>query len=263
MMFKGKSKKKPRKSQDKAKKKKVHFGALMELCHIKHSELQAWLQRYKGRIVFRGDNVKDEEGSFAVFSEQGTSASLMSAAKFSDAIARMPGCDGEDSDAVGAYTQITWEMATELLGLDVIPETWVSIPKHRRPKYWEGIDNCINKLDVPVFQPGVKVPQLQKLCYASLLSAAMQANIPATIDKRIRDTFSPFDIPHFDYPDIAVQLRQLRKHDAMRVIKTWVNSWATSYRLHEPVLLPCLFGCVNASDQTNTEEAQVHANGMK
>ncbi len=32
-----------------AKKKKVHFGALMELCHIKHSELQAWLQRYKGR----------------------------------------------------------------------------------------------------------------------------------------------------------------------------------------------------------------------
>ena len=92
-------------------KKKVHFGALKALCHVKHSELQEKFHRYKGRIVFRGDDVKDETGSFVVFSEQGTRASLMAAAKFLDAIARMPGCEAEDSDAVGAYTQITWEEA--------------------------------------------------------------------------------------------------------------------------------------------------------
>ena len=35
----------------------------------------------KGRIVFRGDIVKDEDGAFAVFTEQGASASNMAAAK--------------------------------------------------------------------------------------------------------------------------------------------------------------------------------------
>ena len=33
------------------------------------------------------------------------------------------------------------------------------------------------------------------------------------------------------------------------VLKTWGNSWATSYRFHEPVLLPCLFGCYHGIDK--------------
>ncbi len=46
----------------------------------------------------------------------------------------------------------------------------------------------------------------------------------------------------------AKLLKKFRAHDAMRVIKSWVNSWATSDRYHEPVILPCLFGCVGAVD---------------
>ena len=38
-------------------------------------------QKYKGRVVLRGDIVKDGSGSFAVFTEQGSSASQMTAAK--------------------------------------------------------------------------------------------------------------------------------------------------------------------------------------
>ena len=49
---------------------------------------------------------KEEDGTFAVFTEQGASASNMAAAKVLDAIARLPGNDGEDSDAIGAYTQV-------------------------------------------------------------------------------------------------------------------------------------------------------------
>ena len=41
---------------------------------------------------------------------------------------------------------------------------------------------------------------------------------------------------------------KLRKHDAMRVIKTWCNSWATSHRMHEATRLPCLFGCHDGID---------------
>ncbi len=74
----------------------------MDLCHEKHSELEAHLRKYKGRVVFRGDQVRDETGFYAVSSEQGTSASYQAGAKFVDAIARLPGCSGGDSYAVGA-----------------------------------------------------------------------------------------------------------------------------------------------------------------
>ena len=51
-------------------------------------------QKYKGRVVLRGDIVKDNSGSYAVFTEQGSSASQMTAAKIMDIISRLPGCDG-------------------------------------------------------------------------------------------------------------------------------------------------------------------------
>ncbi len=54
----------------------VHFESLMDLCHEKHSELkvEGGNITYKGRVVFRGDQTKDEAGRFAVFTEQAASA---------------------------------------------------------------------------------------------------------------------------------------------------------------------------------------------
>ena len=54
---------------------KVHFASLMDLCHLKNAELEAKHQKYKGRVVLRGDIVKDDSGSYAIFTEQGSSAS--------------------------------------------------------------------------------------------------------------------------------------------------------------------------------------------
>ena len=59
----------------------VHFASLMDICHLKNAELEAKHQKYKGRVVLRGDIVKDDSGSYAVFTEQGSSASQMTAAK--------------------------------------------------------------------------------------------------------------------------------------------------------------------------------------
>ena len=53
----------------------------MDICHLKNAELEAKHQKYKGRVVLRGDIVKDNSGSYAVFTEQGSSASQMTAAK--------------------------------------------------------------------------------------------------------------------------------------------------------------------------------------
>ena len=70
-----------------------------------NAELEAKHQKYKGRVVLGGDIVKDDSGSYAVFTEQGSSASQMTAAKIMDIISRLPGCDGQAADAVSAYTQ--------------------------------------------------------------------------------------------------------------------------------------------------------------
>ena len=79
----------------------VHFASLMDICHLKNVELEAKHQKYKGRVVLRGDIVKDDSVSYAVFTEQGSPASQMTAAKIMD-ISRLPGCDGQAIDAVSA-----------------------------------------------------------------------------------------------------------------------------------------------------------------
>ena len=42
----------------------VHFGSLRDLCHLKNSELAEILQRYKGRVVFRGILSKINPGTW-------------------------------------------------------------------------------------------------------------------------------------------------------------------------------------------------------
>ena len=84
------------------KEREVHFASLMDLCHLKKSELEPQFQKYQGRVVLRGDLVKDDSGSYAVFTEQGSSASQMTAANVMDIISRPPGCAGQAADAVSA-----------------------------------------------------------------------------------------------------------------------------------------------------------------
>ena len=87
-------------------KKKVHFATLTDICHLKNVELESKLQKYKGRVVPRCDIVEDDSGAYAVFTEQGSSASQMTAAEVMDVMARPPDCDGHAADAVSACTQV-------------------------------------------------------------------------------------------------------------------------------------------------------------
>ena len=68
---------------DEARKegRKVHFASLIDLCHLKNAELETKHQKCKGRVVLRGDTVKDDSESYAAFTEQGSSASQMTASK--------------------------------------------------------------------------------------------------------------------------------------------------------------------------------------
>ena len=72
---------------------KVHFASLMDICHLKNAELEARHHKYKGRVVLRGVIVQDDSGSYAVFTEEGSSASQMTAAKIMDIISRLVAMD--------------------------------------------------------------------------------------------------------------------------------------------------------------------------
>ena len=88
---------------------KVHFASLIDICHLKNAELETKHHKYKGRVVLGGDIAKDDSGSYAVFTEQGSSASQMTAAKIMDIISRLPGCDGQAADAVLLIPKSKWK----------------------------------------------------------------------------------------------------------------------------------------------------------
>ena len=122
----------------------VHFASLMDICHLKNAELEAKHQKYKGRVVLRGDIVKDDSGSYAVFTEQGSSASQITAAKIMDIISRLPGCDGQAADAVSAYTQVKMEDAHKLLKKNPkseSPDMWIRLQRHKWPKSWSSMED--------------------------------------------------------------------------------------------------------------------------
>ena len=127
----------------------VHFASLMDICHLKNAELEAKHQKYKGRVVLRGDIVKDNSGAYAVFTEQGSSASQMTAAKIMDIISRLPGCDGQAADAVSAYTQVEMEDAHKLLKIpkSECPYIWIRLPRHKWPKSWSSMEDPVVPLE--------------------------------------------------------------------------------------------------------------------
>ena len=106
-------------------------------------------QKYKFRVVLRGDIVKDDSGSYAEFTEQGSSASLMTAAKVLDIISRLPGCDGQAADAASAYTPVKMEDAHKLLKIpkSECPDIWIRLPRHKWPKSWSSIEDPVVLLE--------------------------------------------------------------------------------------------------------------------
>ena len=128
---------------------KVHFASLMDLCHLKNPELEPQFEKYKGRVVLRGDIVKDDSGSCAVFTEQGSSASQMTAAKIMDIISRFFGCDGQAADAVSAYTQLKMEDAHKLLKIpkSECPDSWIRLPRHKWPITWSSMEEPVVPLE--------------------------------------------------------------------------------------------------------------------
>ena len=111
----------------------------------KNSELEPQIQKYKCRIVLRGDIVTDDPGSYAVFTEQGKCACQMTTAKVMDVIARLPGCAREAADAVSAYTQVKMKDAPKLLKhpKSECQDVGICLPRHKWQKSWSNIEDPV------------------------------------------------------------------------------------------------------------------------
>ena len=105
----------------------------MDLRHLKNSELEPQYSVLQRRVALRSDIAKDDSGSYAEFTEQGSSASQMTVAKVMDIISRPLGCAGQAADAVPAKTQVKVEDAPTLLEIPKsdCPDIWICLPKHK------------------------------------------------------------------------------------------------------------------------------------
>ena len=108
--------------------KKIHLATLMDICHHTNAELEPKLQKNKGRVVLRGDIVKDDSGSH-VFTEQGSSASQMTATWL---------CKSSSLCSICLYTQVQMEDAPKLLKIpkSECADIWIRHPRHKGPKSW-------------------------------------------------------------------------------------------------------------------------------
>ena len=108
------------------KKEGGYFGSTKRhkeslLCYIdghlspQKKKKRSWNHYYRSteaESCSRENIVQDDSGAYAVFTEQGSFASQMTATK-TDVVARLPGCDGQAADAVSLYTQVKLEDATD------------------------------------------------------------------------------------------------------------------------------------------------------
>ena len=105
----------------------VHFGQLMAIASIKFWELAKRLQKTKGRIVYRGDCAKDENGAAAVYQELGANPTSVQGLNACIAYGSAPGHICTAADAVKAYVQSF---------LKSKHKTWIELSPELRPKLW-------------------------------------------------------------------------------------------------------------------------------
>ena len=84
---------------------KIHYADLLTLCSITFAEKSSEHWKYKGRICYRGDNVRDQDGANAVFQELSASPTSIHTANSVIAYGMMPGHVVTSSDAIRAYIQ--------------------------------------------------------------------------------------------------------------------------------------------------------------
>ena len=130
-------------SEAKKDSAKVHFGNIFEIGTLKGAELKEGdpNRKYKGRSVFQGNKVVDENSDHALFAEMSSSPASMEAGKILDVFGSQPGYTIQQADAKQAYTQALFTGVA----------TWVRLPRNRWPKSWKGMKDPVVPLKLALY----------------------------------------------------------------------------------------------------------------
>eukprot|EP00959_Pyramimonas_sp_CCMP1952_P099661 2083514-Pyramimonas_sp.AAC.1 len=126
--------------------------------------------------------MKDESGLAAVFADAASAASHIKASKLRDATALLPGNRGQQSDALGAYTQALLYGDGRIDPVD----TWVILPKWRQPSSWAKYQNPVssgNDTAVPVSNQWVLLPFPDGNAFGSTIRSTLSYLFTSTTSK--------------------------------------------------------------------------------
>ena len=105
----------------------------MDICHLKNAELETKHQKYKGRVVLRGDIVKDN--SWILCSIYRTRI-ISITNDCSNGHGSYPDCQGAQDKHLTQYllfTQVKMEDASKLLKISKseCPDIWIRLPRDK------------------------------------------------------------------------------------------------------------------------------------
>ena len=83
---------------------------------------------------------------------------------------------------------------------------------------------------------------VQAIAYKNLFRCLNQDDNIKFLSRRLSKSFGSFCTEGW-LEAVTPALRKLKCFEVIQVLRTWSNSWSTSYRYHETRRLPCLLGC--------------------
>ena len=124
--------------------------------------------------MFGGHNIRNDEGLQVLFNDGGSGASFISASKLLDAVAMLPGNDGQQSDAPQAYAQSKIGAGTT----DYNTETWVDLPKHMWRDEWRNMRRPVCPLEPSLYGHPLLGVFWERHCHQKLREAGF-VSIPS------------------------------------------------------------------------------------
>ena len=122
------------KSELRKRKEPMHVGRLMVILSMKHFETPE-LRKLKARIVFRGDDIRDQDNNLAVLQEAKVNPTGIAGINANLAFGALRGHSTSQSDVVRAYIQSY---------LNTKVPTWVQLPPELVPDKFKHIkDPCV------------------------------------------------------------------------------------------------------------------------
>jgi hypothetical protein len=138
-------------------------GRIFEICVERASELPEGHKdrKFKGRVVFQGNNVKDESWEQRHLPGARSCPATMAAGKAADAYGLLQGHAVEVADAEQAYVQA--ELRSDI-------PTWVELPRNRQPAAWSNMRRPVCRLRLALYGHPDSGGHWERHCEAHLKS---------------------------------------------------------------------------------------------